>query len=259
MTLEPGYCKHGTNVGFSDQGITATWNCAICEEELENLHKKQHLDEQRARKRQLHVASYNSDMKRPYQDFTEIPYRFKGKNLIDYEANTKDQKLIKSVCEKYVENIDEVRKKGTSMVFCGSPGTGKTHLAYAMAQYLQQRLVTAAVVTAANMTSYVKQAYKIPWYNGMGSGDSTPQDVQTEFSHFELLIIDEAGIQTDSEAEKRIFFDIINKRYENMDPTIIMSNLTLDELTAFIGERVMDRMKEGGGMVFAFDWGSYRK
>ena len=110
--------------------------------------------------------------------------------------------------------------------------------------------MTAIIKTASDMTSQVKDAYK--------SDDTTTQQVVKEFSFFDLLIIDEVGIQTSSEAEKRIFFDIINKRYENMLPTILISNLELQELTAFVGERVMDRMKENGGVIFAFDWDSHR-
>jgi DNA replication protein DnaC len=43
-----------------------------------------------------------------------------------------------------------------------------------------------------------------------------------------------------------------------MRPTILISNLTVGELGAFIGERALDRMKEGGGAVLAFDWTSRR-
>ena len=75
----------------------------------------------------------------------------------------------------------------------------------------------------------------------------------------DLLIIDEIGIQFGSEAEKIILFEIINTRYEQMKPTILISNLSEQELGAYIGERVLDRMMEGQGAIIAFDWESYRK
>ena len=43
-----------------------------------------------------------------------------------------------------------------------------------------------------------------------------------------------------------------------MKPTILISNLPLEELSAFIGERVIDRMSDGGGCTLAFTWDSYR-
>lgn len=74
----------------------------------------------------------------------------------------------------------------------------------------------------------------------------------------DLLIIDEVGVQFGSDAEKLILFEVINTRYESMKPTILISNLALNKLAGFIGERVIDRMKDGGGCTLAFTWDSYR-
>ncbi|HFH6599619.1 TPA: ATP-binding protein, partial [Klebsiella pneumoniae] len=52
---------------------------------------------------------------------------------------------------------------------------------------------------------------------------------------------------------------IINTRYERLKPTILISNLPKDELTKFIGERVIDRMNDGGGCTISFTWDSYRE
>lgn len=75
----------------------------------------------------------------------------------------------------------------------------------------------------------------------------------------DLLIIDEVGVQFGSESEKIILFEIINERYEQMKPTILISNLSEDELSRYVGERIIDRMREGKGAVINFDWESYRK
>jgi DNA replication protein DnaC len=71
-------------------------------------------------------------------------------------------------------------------------------------------------------------------------------------------VLDEVGVQYGTDAEKQIAFEIINTRYENLRPTIIISNLNAAELTTFIGERVMDRLKENGGRLLVFDWPSHR-
>lgn len=260
LNQDPGHCKHGTNVGISPQGATQTWNCEICEEELAKKIEMENTQDRIDREKDIIKKSYHRIMNQPFQDFREIPKRFQRKHIFTFQADTKKQREIHDVCQKYVDNFEIAQDKGTSMVFCGSPGTGKTHLAYGIAMALQAKYLTAVVTTASDMTSAVKTAYKTPWPKEMMSEpDMYPKDVIEQFADFDLLIIDEVGIQTDSEAEKRIFFEVINKRYEEMEPTIIMSNLTMDELKKFIGERVIDRMREGGGMVFAFDWGSYRK
>jgi len=225
-------------------GSLCTWECRDCcnEEDLNRKKEKEASDR---------MSNYNRAMWRG--DYSRIPRRFADKTLENFSSNSAQQAKVLVICQKYVENFHDVAKKGTSLVFCGKPGTGKTHLAYGIASALRKLYVTAVVKTAADMTAEVKEAHKSE------SSDSTPTIVVERYSSFGLLIIDEVGVQVSSEAEKRIFFDIINKRYENMVPTILISNLELPELTKFVGERVMDRMKENGGVVFAFDWESHRR
>jgi DNA replication protein DnaC len=74
----------------------------------------------------------------------------------------------------------------------------------------------------------------------------------------DLLIIDEIGIQFGSDFEKNLMFDILNERYENRRPTLLLSNLTVPEVKAFLGDRIYDRLKEDGGQCVSFDWKSHR-
>ena len=51
---------------------------------------------------------------------------------------------------------------------------------------------------------------------------------------------------------------IVDARYERVRrPTILLSNLSKDELVGFLGERVFDRMREDGGKFVPFDWDSH--
>ena len=73
----------------------------------------------------------------------------------------------------------------------------------------------------------------------------------------DLLILDEIGVQIGSEHEKLLLFDVLNGRYQQCRPTILISNLSGSDLEAYLGQRVMDRYRECGA-VLAFDWNSYR-
>ena len=53
-------------------------------------------------------------------------------------------------------------------------------------------------------------------------------------------------------------FDIIDGRYQEMKPTILISNLAIAGIKDLIGERVIDRLREDGGKLVSFDWPSYR-
>jgi DNA replication protein DnaC len=73
-----------------------------------------------------------------------------------------------------------------------------------------------------------------------------------------LLVIDEIGVQFGSDTEKLYISEIINDRYEAMRPTLLLGNIKLSELTEQLGDRPIDRFREGGKIV-QFDWDSYRK
>ena len=61
-----------------------------------------------------------------------------------------------------------------------------------------------------------------------------------------------------SEGEKVHAFDIIDGRYNAMRPTIVITNGKPDELLAYLGERVVDRLLEDGGRMLVFDGKSNR-
>jgi len=75
-----------------------------------------------------------------------------------------------------------------------------------------------------------------------------------------LLVLDEIGVSKEkpSDFELTTLFAIINGRYEEQRPTVIVSNLDAKTLPAAIGERCADRLREGGVIVIPFEWESQR-
>lgn len=185
-------------------------------------------------------------------DGLDIPNRFLSCTLQNYEPVNDDAKRVLKVCQAYSNRWPERLKKGGGLVMCGKPGTGKNHLALAIARHAITEHQSSAVFTTALK---IAREYKSTWSKG---STRTEDDVIRYFTKPDLLIIDEVGVQFGSDAEKLIMFEIINTRYERMKPTILISNQSKDELSAFIGERVIDRMNDGGGCTLAFTWDSYR-
>src|SRR5260364_148967 len=58
-------------------------------------------------------------------------------------------------------------------------------------------------------------------------------------------------------ASRSFLFDVLNRRYRDMRPTILLTNLGKAGMKAFLGARSFDRLREGGIWV-PFDWESYR-
>lgn len=181
-----------------------------------------------------------------------IPDRFDKKGFDQYESDLFDASGCKEACMTYAQNFPALRQKGTGLVMAGLTGTGKTHLACSIAKHV----VTAYGMSALYTTTV--RAFRSVKATYGSRGTHSEQDALNSLTAPDLLIMDEVGVSFGSDAEKMIFFDIVNERYEHMRPTILLSNLALAALTEAAGQRVIDRMKENGGMFLTFDWPSHR-
>lgn len=182
-----------------------------------------------------------------------VPDRFASCTLDSYLPDGKDSERALRVCQAYATRWADRLKQGGGLVMCGKPGTGKNHLALSIAKHVIREHQSSAVFTTALK---IAREFKSTWSK---SATRSEDDVIRFFTKPDLLIIDEVGVQFGSDAEKLILFEIINTRYERMKPTILISNQTKDELAAFISERVIDRMNDGGGCTLSFTWDSYRE
>jgi len=188
-------------------------------------------------------------------DRAGIPYRFKDADFDGYRIGTHQfaevQRKAVEVCERYAGNFEKLYERGTSLAFCGSPGTGKTHLACAIANRILADGFTALFITTAAAVRRVKLTWR-------SDSEKTEQQAFNSFLSPDLLILDEVGAQWGSDAEKLILFEIINERYQNRIPTILISNLNERELADVITARALDRLRDDGGVAVGFMWPSYR-
>lgn len=183
---------------------------------------------------------------------TGIPKRFLNCKVSDYITKSPDQERALKIIQAYLNKFDDRMKYGGSLVLCGRPGTGKTHLACAVAIQAIRMKFNALYITTYDAVMSIKETYS-------RSSDKTEKQVLDKLRTVDLLILDEVGVQFGTETEKILFYQIINGRYENVLPTILISNLDEKRLSEYIGERCIDRLREGGGAVIAFGWESYRK
>lgn len=191
-----------------------------------------------------------------------IPERFKTRTLDNYEADSGEkQAAVLEFCRQYAENFDKAMELGTSVIFSGGVGTGKTHLSIGIAHKVIASGYTAVFSTVSGMVRRIRSSWR--------AEDETESDAMNIFVRPKLLILDEVGIQSGSDNEHQILFEILNSRYERCRPTILLTNLPIRDhvengivtkkgLQSFIGDRLLDRMREGGGKAFTFDWQSGR-
>lgn len=181
-----------------------------------------------------------------------IPPRFRECSLESYTPSCEGARKAMNLAIAYADDFAEMRTSGTCLIFCGGVGTGKTHLAIGIMKRVMEQRKKVRFASVIDAVASVKETY------GRDSEMSEQQAID-QFIYPDLLVLDEVGAQIGSDTEKLILFRIINGRYENVMPTIVISNLAKDTLGDFIGERSLDRLRENGGRLIAFDWASYRR
>lgn len=181
---------------------------------------------------------------------SELPVRFQNVSFDNYQAKNKGQQKAKEICNRYVDEIGgKIAQTGGGLIFCGRPGTGKTHLALAIGRELSKMGLRVVYRNLANLVREVRSTWKEE-----GASESA---MIKNFQMYDLLIIDEIGVQSGTDNERNILFEIVNGRYENVRPTIIISNRDVKEVAELISERSVDRITEGGAII-PFNWESNR-
>ncbi len=181
-----------------------------------------------------------------------IPPRFTDRTLNNFVAETPEQRYALAFSIAYADGFAEVMKTGRSALFVGNVGTGKTHLAAGIALRLMRRDGRPVLFTTVMRAV---RSVKDTWSRG---ADKTEAQAVAALVFPDLLVLDEVGVQFGSDAEKLILFDVLNERYEKRRPTLLLSNFGVEEVQAYLGERIFDRLREDGGEAVAFDWESHR-
>lgn len=217
-------------------------NCPLC------VTDRQRMDDERRREDASRQRAARVSV---LKDRSGIPARFAERTLAGYRATTNSQQRALGIAQRYVETWGDQARRGGSLVLTGSPGTGKTHIACAIASaVIEQHLSSALYATVLSAIRHIKSTY---------NREATRTETQAidDLLRPDLLVLDEVGVQFGTEHEKTLLFEILNERYANCGPVILISNLDAAALESFLGQRLMDRYRECG-VVLAFDWASHR-
>lgn len=207
-------------------------------------------EERKAREEEHKAAMERHELQQRIRA-SDIPGGFIEKRLDGYVADSPGQKRALSIATNYVGNFGEHVYSGRNLIFTGKPGCGKTHLAIAIGLALMEIGANVRYATAGDMV----RRFTDTWGRREGENET---HVLADLTGADLLILDEAGVQSGSDVELRTIFNVIDGRYRENLPTLVVSNLSIKNLTPYVGERVIDRLRDNGSELVAFDWESYR-
>ena len=183
------------------------------------------------------------------------------------------QAELMQACQAYV---DQFQRNGGrwqcpagGLWLIGPPGTGKSHLGAAMVNHLIDTLEAPAYMLSAREIVRLLRStwnkdnppYTVGWEKDNGS--TVPPQPLTEDMVIDrlgtapLLIVDEIGVSFGSDGELVQLFDVLDLRYRNELPTVLLSNLQAGDIRRMLGDRLYDRLREGS-VAKSCTWPSYR-
>lgn len=180
-----------------------------------------------------------------------IPTRYIGADIKNPLIKCEDSRRAYRTAYSYAKNLENnCGKIGRSMIMTGRVGTGKTHTGCAIINHALSKDITAVYARYTTIMRNVKQSY-----TDKADSESSILDLYTKPS---LLVVDEISAGCTA-WEERIFGDLIASRYDELLPTVLISNLSLREIEQELGSRVMSRISDNGGVILEFNWESYRE
>lgn len=161
--------------------------------------------------------------------------------LHDYRFQN-DNGRVRQIAQarRYAEHWKQMQEQNLGLLFWGRPGTGKTFAAGCIANALLER--EGMHIPTVKMTTFGTVLGKLP---GMSAQDR--EWYLKDFLSCDLLILDDFGMERQTDYAREQVFNIIDGRYLARRPLIITTNLSLQELkhpNDMAQTRVFDRILE---------------
>lgn len=210
-----------------DKSLRTVEACSICAKEE---------SEKRKMDAEIRLANIKKECHLKIDDgrFSDIPKRFVSAKITDFN-------------ETQTYSLDE------SVLVTGACGTGKTHMAVALAKLaFKTRLDEFNENDFANQRhnkfftesifhNFQELSIKIKSSFHSHSGDESMADLLSELM-YGFKIIDDVCTSKPTDTAIEALYMITNSRYENMLPTIYTTNLSLAEISTMYGDRIASRL-----------------
>lgn len=167
-----------------------------------------------------------------------------------------DNPKIYGAVINYIDNVlDRVQHTNRGLYFCGNTGTGKTTTAVTiMNEYLLARVrqhLRKEKKIEVNPVLFVRLAEFQNLYNSQFRGTPDMQSnsavkyyrFKERMKEVDLLVIDDIAMRGLPEGFMNELYEIVDHRATEDITTFFTSNVTYEELTEFVGERIASRIQ----------------
>lgn len=164
-----------------------------------------------------------------------IKKRFQQRTFDNFKTDTPERKRCYRAAKEYADNFATLYPTGEGLYIEGSNGTGKTHLAAAIALQLIEQGIPVVCKTSSDLLGDIKRSFD--------EGATSEYDILRAYKDVDLLIIDDLGKEQCTDWSMSTLYSILNDRYEDMKPTIITTNYGDMDLARALTPRGFDDSK----------------
>lgn len=171
--------------------------------------------------------------------FNQFKTKYYSKNLKDHINGKTYYDMATATfngARKFVKDVlDNPHTDG--LMISGPVGSGKTFLACAVANALLEHGVEVLFVIVPDLLDQIRASYD-------NSNRDTEHDLIDSARNVGVLILDDLGAHNYTDWVRNKLYSIINYRLNNHLPTVITTNLDLDELEQYLGQRTTSRITQ---------------
>lgn len=140
------------------------------------------------------------------------------------------------------EKFEHMKETKKGLYIHGGVGTGKTHMAYALFNSMDKIMVKSMFKNIPELLREIRL--------DMGRDNKNKSFMENHLMEFRgLLFLDDIGSERMTEWVEETFYLIINRRYEDMLPIVFTSNLSIQELSEKVGDRIASRIVEMSDII----------
>jgi DNA replication protein DnaC len=168
------------------------------------------------------------------ENFDNFDIRLFSTKIVEHEGLSPRANMESNyrIAITFVQKFDE---EFQNLLLYGETGLGKTFLSNCVAKDLLDAGKTVLYLTVPRLCKVIEDSR----FNR--DSLAAPDEMLDAVDTVDCLVLDDLGTEISTVITSAALFDIINQRILSRKPTVISTNLTLDDLARLYSERIVSR------------------